>query len=121
MVGLAPFNDNGEVVPFDRLLDKPAELEIDCEFHPWTKAYILVFDHPYFALTSASGAFSIEDVPPGTYHVRAWHPALGLSDQTVTVAAGQPASISLKLAAAQVPGATVPPTAVPDTLAHKAN
>ncbi len=97
MVGLAPFNDNGEVVPFDHLLDKPAELEVNCELHPWSKAYILVFDHPYFAMTSASGAFSIEDLPPGTYHIRAWHPSLGISDQTVTIVAGQPGSLALKL------------------------
>jgi hypothetical protein len=97
MVGIAPFNDNGEVVPFDHLLDKPAELEINCELHPWSKAYVLVFDHPYFATTAAGGTFSIDDVPPGTYHVRAWHPALGLSDQTVTITAGQISSLALKL------------------------
>lgn len=108
MVGLAPFNDNGEVVPFDRLLDKPAELEIDCELHPWSKAYILVFDHPYFATTTATGTFSIDDVPAGTYHVRAWHPVLGLSDQTVTIAAGQPASLALKLSSATPPSAAAP-------------
>lgn len=97
MVGIAPFNDNGEVVPFDHLLDKPAELEINCELHPWSRAYILVFDHPYFATTAAGGTFSIDDVPSGTYHVRAWHPVLGLSDQTVTIVAGQSASLALKL------------------------
>jgi hypothetical protein len=100
MVGMAPFNDNGEVIPFDKILDKPAELEVTCELHPWSKAYIVVLDHPYFAMTSATGTFSIDDVPPGTYHVRAWHPTLGLSDQTVTIVAGQPASLSLKLSSA---------------------
>jgi hypothetical protein len=100
MVGVAPFNDNGEVVPFDHLLDKPAELEINCELHPWSKAYILVFDHPYFATTAQGGTFSIDDVPPGTYHVRAWHPVLGLSDQTVTITAGQSSSLALKLSSA---------------------
>jgi hypothetical protein len=97
MIGIAPFNDNGEVVPFDHVFDKPAELEIRCELHPWSKAYILVFDHPYFATTAAGGTFTIDDVPPGAYHVRAWHPALGMSDQTVTIVAGQSASLALKL------------------------
>ena len=105
MVGIAPFNDNGEVVPFDHLLDKPAELEISCELHPWSKAYVLAFDHPYFTMTSASGAFTIEDIPPGTYHVRAWHPTLGLSDQVVTISAGQPASLAMKLGS---PAAALP-------------
>lgn len=93
----APFNDNGQVVPFDRLLTKPAELEVTCELHPWTKAYVLVLDHPYFAMTGKGGDFSIDGVPPGTYHLRAWHPVLGLVDQTVTVGGGGVATVAMKL------------------------
>ena len=106
--GIAPFNDNGEVVPFDRLLTKTAQLEVICDLHPWSKAHILVVDHPYFAMTERSGSFSIDDIPPGTYHVKAWHPALGVAEQVVTIGAGQPASIALKLApAAPRPAAPV--------------
>ena len=115
MVGIAPFNDNGEVVPFDHLLDKPAELEINCELHPWSRAYILVFDHPYFATTAAGGTFSIDDVPPGTYHVRAWHPVLGLSDQTVTIVAGQSSTLAIKLSGKQTPAAETPAAAPADS------
>ena len=97
---VAPFNDNGEVVPFDSLLDKPEQLEIVCELHPWAKAHILVFDHPYFATTDKSGAFSIDDVPPGTYHIKAWHPLLGVAEQSVTITAGQTSNLALKLGAA---------------------
>ena len=99
LVGIAPFNDNGEVVPFDSLLTRPGQLEITCELHPWSKAWILVFDHPYFALTTKAGSFAIDDVPAGTYHVKAWHPSLGITEQTVTVAAGQPSNLSIRLGA----------------------
>lgn len=115
MIGVAPFNDNGEVIPFDRLLDKPAELEITCELHPWSKAYVLVFDHPYYAMTSATGTFSIDDIPPGAYHVRAWHPTLGISDQTVTIVAGQPASLALKLSSAPASAPAAAPATAPAT------
>lgn len=98
--GIAPFNDNGEVVPFDRLLDKPAQLEVICDLHPWSKAHIVVLDHPYFATSAKGGSFTIEDIPPGTYKVKAWHPSLGVAEQTVTFAAGQAASVALKLAPA---------------------
>ena len=96
---IAPFNDNGEVVPFDSLLTGTEQLEVTCEMHPWSKAHILVFDHPYFATSEKSGTFAIDDIPPGTYHVKAWHPLLGVAEQSVTISAGQPASVSLKLAA----------------------
>ena len=107
VAAVAPFNDNGQVIPFDRLLTKTAELEVTCDLHPWSKAYVLVFDHPYYAVTGNNGDFSLEGVPAGTYHLRAWHPVLGLVDQTVTVGAGAAATVALKL-----PGEVVsaPPT-----------
>ncbi len=106
---IAPFNDKGQVIPFDRLLTKTAELEVICELHPWSKAYLLVFDHPYHAVTGKSGDFSIEGIPAGTYHLRAWHPVLGLVDQTLTVGAGAAATVALKL-----PGESAPlPAAIP--------
>lgn len=45
--------------------------------HPWEKAYVGVFSHPFFAVTDASGNFLIEGLPPGTYKVIAWHESLG--------------------------------------------
>jgi hypothetical protein len=105
---LAPFNDNGQVIPYDRVLSKPAELEVTCELHPWTRAYLLVFDHPYFAMTGKGGDFSIDGVPPGTYHLRAWHPVLGLVDRTVTVGGGEVATVAMKL-----PGENASPLPAP--------
>ena len=117
LAAIAPFNDNGEVVPFDKLLVKPAQLEISCEQHPWSKAWILAFDHPYFAVSEKAGSFSIEDIPAGTYQVKAWHPRLGVAEQTLTVSAGQAASVALKLAGA-APAGPAPPHTAPDSVAQ---
>lgn len=95
---VAPFNDKGEIIPYDRLLTKTAEYEIVCDVHPWTHGWLLVVDHPYYAQTSANGSFSIDGVPPGNYHIRAWHPSFGIADGTVSVAAGSAASVSLVVA-----------------------
>ena len=95
--GIAPFNDNGEVVPFDRMLDGTEQLEVTCDLHPWAKAWILVLDHPYYATSEKNGSFTIDDIPPGTYHVKAWHPLLGTAEQSVTVTAGQGASVALRI------------------------
>ena len=97
VVGIAPFNDNGQVVPFDQLLKKTAQLEVVDELHPWSKASLIVLDHPYYAVSGKSGDFAIDGVPPGTYHLRAWHPALGFFDQVVTVTAGAQATVAMKL------------------------
>ncbi|HKR60342.1 MAG TPA: carboxypeptidase regulatory-like domain-containing protein [Pyrinomonadaceae bacterium] len=51
--------------------------------HPWEKAYVGVFSHPFFAVSSATGTYKISGVPPGQYMVVAWHERLG--EQTVDV------------------------------------
>lgn len=105
---IAPFNDAGEVVPLDHRFKEPSQIEVVCEQHPWTRAWIAVLDHPYFAKTSATGSFNIPDIPPGRYRVRAWHPNLGFVDDSVTVVAGQQATVGLRI---QRPG--TPPQARP--------
>lgn len=107
IAGVAPFNDDGEVVPVDRLRD-PAEIEVVCEQHPWTHAWIAVLDHPYYAQTSATGTFSIEGIPPGRYKIRAWHPSLGFADDSVTIAPGQQASIAFRIRPTATTGPAVP-------------
>jgi plastocyanin len=60
-------------------------IEILCDIHPWMKAYVGVFDHPYFAVTGADGRFTLAKVPPGTYVVEAWHERLGTRSAPVTL------------------------------------
>ena len=96
IAGIAPFNDDGEVVPLDRFKEA-AEIEVVSEQHPWTHAWIAVLDHPYYAQTAANGTFSIDGIPPGRYRVRAWHPSLGFSDDSVTVARGQLSSVAFRI------------------------
>lgn len=107
IVGVAPFNDDGEVVPVDKFRE-PAEIEVVCEQHPWTHAWIAVLDHPYFAQTTAAGTFSIDGIPAGRYRIRAWHPALGFADDSVTVTAGQQASVAFRIRASAANGPAVP-------------
>lgn len=48
-------------------------LKFKCDVHNWMFAWVMVVDHPYFALTDKDGKFTIKDVPPGKYTVTALH------------------------------------------------
>jgi hypothetical protein len=41
--------------------------------HGWMSGIIHVTTHPYYAITDREGRFSLKDVPPGKYTVKAWH------------------------------------------------
>ena len=60
-------------------------LKVVCDTHAWMLAYIHVFDHPYFAVTDERGAFSISNLPAGTYILNAWHEDAGMRSQEITV------------------------------------
>ena len=94
-VAIAPFTDDGQVIPYDRLLQQSRVLEFSVESRPMSRAWVVVLDQPYFAITDSRGAFRIEGVPPGTHQIRAWHPMLGVTDGSVTVAANGTATVNL--------------------------
>ena len=56
---------------------EPDPFYIKCDVHPWMKTWVLVSDHPYYAVTDKSGNFSIENIPPGTYEVVCWQEKFG--------------------------------------------
>jgi hypothetical protein len=91
--------DEGQVVPNDRVLARAGILELGCEVHPWTRAWIAVFDHPYFVMSDPGGEFTIDSLPPGRDQVRAWHPRLGPVQDSVTVPAGEATQVVLRLKA----------------------
>ena len=61
-------------------------LPVRCNNHPWMQAYINVAPNPYFAVTGPDGAFTLPNLPPGTYTLAAVHETLGEKDIQVTVA-----------------------------------
>jgi len=61
-------------------------ISVRCDLHPWMQGWVGAFEHPYFAVTGPDGAFSLRNVPPGTYTLSAWHERLGTTTQTATLA-----------------------------------
>jgi hypothetical protein len=57
----------------------------------------MVLDNPFFAVTGDDGKFSIPNVPPGKYTLKTWGEKLPDSSREVTVAAGAPTNLPIKL------------------------
>jgi len=53
--------------------DRPGIVRVFCEIHSHMSAFILVFNHRYFAVTGADGRYQISRVPPGRYTLVAWN------------------------------------------------
>jgi plastocyanin len=52
--------------------DHPGVVRVFCDIHSHMNAFILVFAHRFFAATDESGAYRIDNVPPGTYNLVVW-------------------------------------------------
>ncbi len=59
--------------------------QVQCDVHPWMKAWIAVMSHPFFTVTGSDGKFEIKNIPAGTYTIEAWHEKLESQTATVTV------------------------------------
>ncbi|MFY9904142.1 MAG: carboxypeptidase regulatory-like domain-containing protein [Terriglobales bacterium] len=65
----------------------PEMIHVQCNIHPWMSGWFAVVKGPY-ATTDENGAYTIQNVPPGSYTVTAWQETYGTQTQKVTVAAG---------------------------------
>lgn len=69
-------------------------ISLKCDIHPWMQGWILVADHPFFAVTGEDGSFEITGVPAGTQNLIVWQEKAGYvsqgaaKGQAVTVPAG---------------------------------
>jgi plastocyanin len=77
--------------------DKPGIVNILCNVHTEMSAFIVVLENPYFVLTGPDGKFTIKNVPPGTYKIKAWHEKLREKEKDVTVIDGKTVTIDFKL------------------------
>ena len=93
-----PFFNSGQVVASERLAKHSGIVEVRCAIHPWTHAYIAVFDHPYFAVTGKDGSFKIDSLPPGSYKMMVWHEGAAQPlERQVQVAANGEAKVDVSI------------------------
>lgn len=86
-----------QVIPTELPFKTPGMVAVRDTGHPWTHAWLAVFDHPYYAITGANGSFTIDGVPPGKYTLKAWHDRATLASQSVDVGANGAVKVDLAL------------------------
>jgi len=70
------------------VFDRPGIVRVFCEIHSHMNAFILVFSHPFFAMTDVDGRYRLDNVPPGTYNVVAWNEGTSSEPKPVTIPDG---------------------------------
>jgi APA family basic amino acid/polyamine antiporter len=85
----------GQVVPTEKPLATVGLVAVRSDRYPWSRAWIRVFDHPYFAVTNRDGIFTIDSVPPGDYTLEMWEPRLGMREREVHVSAAGDAKLDI--------------------------
>ena len=80
--------------------------EVTCDIHPWMRAWWMVLDSPYFAVTDAQGNFEIKNVPAGTQKVVVWQEAAKFvtppSGQDVVIKANDTTTVPFTIDAGKV-------------------
>ncbi|MCH2114991.1 MAG: hypothetical protein MK171_08790 [Pirellulales bacterium] len=81
-----PFNQmvvNGK--PETRMFQKRESFPAPaaCNIHTWMKAFVLIRDNPYMAVSDARGNFEIKDIPAGPHEFIFWHDPAGMRGMAV--------------------------------------
>lgn len=80
--------------PLDLSLGEADVFKITCDVHPWMRAFVIVTDHPFFAVTGEDGAFLLSGVPVGSYTIEAWHARYGMKrSKSVAVREDRPLEV----------------------------
>ncbi len=78
-----PNTDDGKTVNYQLAEFLPTTVK--CDLHPHMKAYWMVLDHPYMALTNEKGEFEIKNLPEGEYTFTIWQERVGYINRALEV------------------------------------
>ncbi|MEM7475430.1 MAG: hypothetical protein AAF483_10600 [Planctomycetota bacterium] len=52
---------------------EPVPIPVECNIHPWMRAYAVITDHPYVGISNERGLLQILHLPIGEVTFRMWH------------------------------------------------
>lgn len=82
------------------MFDKLGRVDVFCGIHSKMHCIILVVPSAYFAVANDRGRYRIENVPPGTYKLKAWHERLPSQVREITVPADGEVTVDFELSLA---------------------
>jgi plastocyanin len=74
---------HGRTIPIT--FSKPEIVTVTCDLHSWMRSWVVVAEHPFYAVTEQTGAFRIANVPAGKYRLQMWQEALGTVSRDIVV------------------------------------
>ena len=77
----------------------PEIIRVTCDLHSWMRGWVVVADHPFYALTDGGGAFELRGLPAGRYTLKVWQERLGTTSKDVVVGDQEPTAVTLEMAA----------------------
>lgn len=85
----------GRTIPIT--FKKPEVIRVDCDLHPWMRAWVVVVEHPFYAISNDQGEFVLDSVPPGQYTLQVWHESLGTVTRDVTLRDGAITTVTVEM------------------------
>ena len=83
--------------------DRTGRVDVFCSIHANMHCVVLVLENPFFAVADEAGHYTISNVPPGTYNLKAWHERLPGQSQEILVPAEGEVTVNFTLGIKNLP------------------
>jgi plastocyanin len=77
----------------------PEIIRVTCDLHSWMRGWVVVAEHPFYALTGGGGDFELRGLPPGRYTLKVWQERLGTISKEIVVGDADPTAVTLEMPA----------------------
>lgn len=77
----------------------PEIIRVTCDLHSWMRGWVVVADHPFYALTNGAGEFELRGLPAGRYTLKIWQERLGTIAKDVAVGDQESTPVTVEMPA----------------------
>ena len=77
---------------------EPEVIKVTCDAHAWMAGWLVIIEHPYYAVTDTKGNFQLENIPPDKYTLKVWHETLKEITQQIHILPRDVRQINIKMA-----------------------